>query len=155
MERIFGGDAASMPAVSGRESTADGGGVICEARDRLRRQLRLRLAVLVDAIACLEGGGGRRRDVGKARREAVRWLRSREQHPFSFVSVCEALGIDPAQARATLLADHLLPECRRFARGRTLGRLPGKTVPRKPRVYLRAAWGAVASSRIGGRGRAA
>ena len=62
----------------------------------------LRLAVLEDAIRCLEAPT-RRRD--EAAREALRWITATDDDwPFSFVDVCEALDIDPGRLRAALLA---------------------------------------------------
>jgi hypothetical protein len=62
------------------------------------------LAVLVDAINILRGwngrGGGRKRRVFG---EAAHWVNLKgSQNPFSFDSVCEALGIDPDIARVRL-----------------------------------------------------
>lgn len=129
--------------------------VIGDARDRLRRQLRLRLAVLVDAIGCLQGGGGPRRDAAMVRREAVRWFRSRDRHPFSFPSVCEALGLDPVQTRMKILAGVALPECGRAPRGQVVDMVRGTKGAGKGRIYLRAAWAQGPSSKIGSRGYAA
>ena len=67
----------------------------------------LMLAVLEDAVRCLEEG--RRRSNYRARRlavEAEAWVRSgRRKWPFSFVNICEVLGFDVDAMRAHLLAD--------------------------------------------------
>jgi len=73
-----------------------GGGLCSEGR--------LMLAVLVDAINILHGwngvGGGRKRRVFG---EAAHWVNLRgTQNPFSFDSVCEAVGIDSDMARDRL-----------------------------------------------------
>lgn len=67
----------------------------CETGER-----RLRWAVLIDAIAIYCNGPG-----SGAKRRA-RWLQERRWflannpgHPFSFVSVCDALGLDPGYVR--------------------------------------------------------
>jgi hypothetical protein len=73
-----------------------GGGLCSEGR--------LMLAVLVDAINILRGwnglGGGRKRRVFG---EAAHWVNLKgTQNPFSFDSVCEAVGIDSDMARERL-----------------------------------------------------
>jgi hypothetical protein len=70
----------------------------------LRSEQRLMLAVLVDAINILRGwnglGGGRKRRVFG---EAAHWVNLKgTQNPFSFDSVCEAVGIDSDMARERL-----------------------------------------------------
>jgi hypothetical protein len=66
----------------------------------------LMLAVLEDAVRCIEGG--RWRSHYRARRlaaEAEAWVRcERREWPFSFVNICEVLGFDVDAMRA-----HLLP----------------------------------------------
>ena len=155
MEKIFEKDPSTVSAASREETTADDDDVIGKMRDRLRRQFRLRLAVLVDAIGCLEGGGGPRRDIPKVRREALRWFRSREPHPFSFPSVCDALGIDPERVRTRFLAAHAMPECSRVPQKRVLAIVPVRTPRGKGRIHLRAASADGTAQRIGSRGRAA
>jgi hypothetical protein len=63
------------------------------------------LAVLEDAIRCLQGHWrSRRARAPKLAREAEAWVRSSDvTWPCSFVNVCEALGIDPSALRAALL----------------------------------------------------
>jgi hypothetical protein len=65
---------------------------------------RLMLAVLVDAINVLQGwqriGSARKR---RAFAEAGQWVNTRgTSYPFSFDSICDALGIDPEILRERL-----------------------------------------------------
>jgi hypothetical protein len=65
---------------------------------------RLMLAVLVDAINILQGwnrmGSARKR---RAFAEAGQWVTTHgRNYPFSFDSVCDALGIDPEMLRERL-----------------------------------------------------
>jgi len=74
------------------------------AGDGLSSEGRLMLAVLVDAINILRGwnglGGRRKRRVFG---EAAHWVNLKgTQNPFSFDSVCEAVGIDSDMARERL-----------------------------------------------------
>jgi hypothetical protein len=76
---------------------AMGGGGLCSEQ-------RLMLAVLVDAINILQGwtrmGSARKR---RAFAEAAHWvITSGTNYPFSFDSVCDALGIDSAILRERL-----------------------------------------------------
>ena len=65
----------------------------------------LMLAVLEDAVRCIEEGRWRRHF--RARRlaaEAEAWVRcERREWPFSFVNICEVLGFDVDAMRAHLL----------------------------------------------------
>jgi len=66
---------------------------------------RLMLAVLVDAIGCVEHYGTRQgaRNWGDCC-AALRWISSNDQQwPFSFENICAALGLNPAKLRTTLL----------------------------------------------------
>ena len=70
----------------------------------LSSEQRLMLAVLVDAINVLQGwqrvGSGRKR---RAFAEAAQWVNTPgTQYPFSFDSVCDALGIESRILRARL-----------------------------------------------------
>jgi hypothetical protein len=76
---------------------AMGGGGLCSEQ-------RLMLAVLVDAINILQGwnrtGSARKR---RAFAEAGQWVGTRgTSYPFSFDSVCDALGIDSEVLRGRL-----------------------------------------------------
>src|SRR5215831_19805487 len=65
----------------------------------------LMLAVLEDALQCIERG--RRRRTFPARRlaaDAEAWVRSdRRDWPFSFVNICEVLGFEVDAVRRRLL----------------------------------------------------
>jgi hypothetical protein len=65
----------------------------------------LMLAVLVDAVQCIEQGRRRRRfHAQRLAAEAETWVRSdRGDWPFAFVNVCEVLGLDPDALRKRLL----------------------------------------------------
>jgi hypothetical protein len=76
---------------------AMGGGSLCSEQ-------RLMLAVLVDAINILQGwnrmGSARKR---RAFAEAAQWVIAKGTHyPFSFDSVCDALGIESEVLRERL-----------------------------------------------------
>jgi hypothetical protein len=66
---------------------------------------RLMLAVLADALECLSDRGPVKGIGGKraARMEAERWVEDdNDDHPFSFISICEALRIDAPALRKAL-----------------------------------------------------
>lgn len=67
---------------------------------------RLMLAVLEDAIVCLQKNARATSNHGRRMfREAGSWIRSNSQAwPFSFVSICETLNLDPSYLRDGLLA---------------------------------------------------
>ena len=80
------------------------------AEERIARERQLRRAVLIDAIRCI-GGVHVNRD--SVQREALIWLRAPDASlPFSFLNVCESLGLDAPSVRRRILM--------RFA-GRTFG----------------------------------
>ena len=64
--------------------------------------MKLMLAELQDALRLIVG----RRSYGisdSMRDEAAQWVRSNEDgHPFSFISVCSALSLDPQWVRSLL-----------------------------------------------------
>jgi hypothetical protein len=66
---------------------------------------RLMLAVLEDAIDCYLANVGAQRGIRRARFvDAARWFQSNDtEWPFSFVCICDALGIDPAVIRRMLV----------------------------------------------------
>jgi hypothetical protein len=76
----------------------------------------LMLAVLEDAVLCIENGRWQRRfGARRLAAEAEAWVRSdRADWPFSFPNVCEALGIDVDAMRSRLL--ELTPRCNRPCR---------------------------------------
>jgi len=65
----------------------------------------LMLAVLEDAIDDYLANVGARRGIRRARfNDAARWFQSNDtEWPFSFVCICDALGIDPAVIRRLLM----------------------------------------------------
>ena len=72
----------------------------------LEGPLALMLAILEEAILCVQGAGRCRaadaREAGRARR----WVRSRDRSwLFSFESICTALDVDADTLRASLLGD--------------------------------------------------
>lgn len=80
--------------------------------------IALMLAVLDEAVRCIERGRRRRRPgIRKLAAEAEAWVRcdSREW-PFAFASICEVLGLDVDAARARFLADGEYRTGRRRAR---------------------------------------
>ena len=68
----------------------------------VRGERALMLAVLEDAIRCLEDGPRRE---SRLAREAEAWIRDDDDEwPFSFLNLCANLEIDAAQLRRELLA---------------------------------------------------
>ena len=65
----------------------------------------LMLAVLEDAVRCIEQGRRRRHfHTRRLAAEADAWVRcDRRGWPFSFVNICEVLGFDADEVRARLL----------------------------------------------------
>jgi hypothetical protein len=86
---------------------------------------RLMLAVLEDALRCLQmRANGRRPVERRAMAEAERWIFERGlQGPFTFESVCETLGIHP---------DHLRDGIRQWRL--QLSGVRNSTVPRRDPV---------------------
>jgi len=66
--------------------------------ETLLRERALRVAVLIDAVRCLVGLAGDRE-----RRVAVRWVVRRDDAPFSFGNVCEALDLPRTRVRQMML----------------------------------------------------
>jgi hypothetical protein len=64
---------------------------------------RLYVAILEDALACLEGKGslnkGRRDAVARRTQEAWEWLLSDAEHCFSFLTVCSVLDLNVEAVR--------------------------------------------------------
>lgn len=73
---------------------------------------RLMLAVLEDAIDAYVDNVGAPRGNRRVRfNEAASWFRSNDtEWPFSFVCICDALGIDPAVIRRMLVRQVPPPE---------------------------------------------
>jgi len=88
----------------------------------------LMLAVLEDGIRSYLGGS---RLIAQ---DAEYWIHSpRSQSPFSFVVVCEMLGLDPDAVRATLgkMKSANIPARKALPRARHNVRIPGKVYARK------------------------
>jgi hypothetical protein len=65
---------------------------------------RLMLAVLADAIGCLQAHFSKPSRTNEARfHEAEEWIASDDEGPFSFNTVCEGLGLDANSLRKRLL----------------------------------------------------
>ena len=88
----------------------------------------LMLAVLEDGIRSYLGGSK------IIAQEAEFWIHShRRQSPFSFVVVCEMLGLDPDAVRKTLKrmkSEHISPR-KALPRARHNVRIPGRVYARK------------------------
>ena len=78
----------------------------------------LMLAVLEDAMRCIQRGRRRRHRQNRQLTEAEAWVRCDSQEwLFSFASICDVCGIDADALRARLLIDVEPPDCGRVARG--------------------------------------
>ena len=66
---------------------------------------RLMLAVLKDAVGCIERYHHTHTSCGRREyQEALQWVLAHDQHwPFSFENLCVALDFDPTQIRSVLL----------------------------------------------------
>ena len=76
-----------------------------QAYDSLHRPLtpekRLVIAILADALSCIQRSCGRRGR--RERTEAERWIMSADREwPFSFENICEVLSIDARLVRGAL-----------------------------------------------------
>ena len=80
----------------------------------------LMVAVLEDAVRCIEEGRCRRRfHTRRLAAEAAAWVCcDRREWPFSFVNICEVLGFDVDAVRARLLTSTRGAADRRRARAR-------------------------------------
>lgn len=87
----------------------------------------LMLAVLEDGIRSYLRGSG------LAARDAEFWIHSQRRHsPFSFVVVCEILGLSPEAVRQTLTKMRGVPAGRKIIpRARHNVRIPGKVYARR------------------------
>jgi hypothetical protein len=83
----------------------------------------LMLAVFEDGVRCYLASTGRTRS------EAEQWVHSSERRsPFSFVVVCETLGLDPSAARVALqrFRERLAADAPVLRRKRPYGRRTGQ-----------------------------
>jgi hypothetical protein len=80
--------------------------VFASLDNRLRRigEVRLAIAVLEDAVRCIERGHGARQFQARVeRREAERWVASHARtHVFTFENICVLLRISPEETRARI-----------------------------------------------------
>jgi len=94
----------------------------------------LMLAVLADAVQCIERG--RQRRTFRARRlaaDAEAWVRSnRRDWPFSFVNICEVLGFEADAFRKRLLTMRNAASDARRVRLRAPIRMRAMTVAAEP-----------------------
>src|SRR5262245_64589569 len=65
---------------------------------------RLMLAVLADAVDILLKGDGRDARSRRLFVETAEWIRANDDGPFSFVNVCESLGLSASCLRRGLVA---------------------------------------------------
>ena len=73
------------------------------AEERIARERRLRRAILIEAIRCLEGTSASC-DRAHLRLQALNWLRGiNSTFPFSFANICESLGLDAGSVRREVL----------------------------------------------------
>jgi hypothetical protein len=74
--------------------------------NRLRRiaEVRLAIAVLEDAVRCIENGHGTRHFQARVqRREAERWIASRSRtHVFAFENICAILRLSAEETRTRI-----------------------------------------------------
>jgi hypothetical protein len=78
--------------------------VASERTARASGERALVLAVLLDAVRCLQGEHGRGRQRGRLIADARAWIASTDARwPFSFANVCHELGLDPDRLRPRLL----------------------------------------------------
>jgi len=110
-------DIASLQSVTGGESRSG----------QLTGTKALMLAVLEDGIRSYLRGAG------LAARDADFWIHSQRRHsPFSFVVVCEILGLSPEAVRETLTKMRGATAARKIIpRARHNVRIPGKVYARR------------------------
>ncbi len=71
----------------------------------LRGVKGLLIAILEDAMVCLEGAKSRTAKTRMAAIETLRWVRSTDtSYAFSFESICDVLGLEVDRMRQKLLA---------------------------------------------------
>jgi hypothetical protein len=74
--------------------------------NRVRRigEVRLVIAILEDAVRCIERGHGTRNfQMRVQRRDAERWIASRTRgHVFAFENVCGILKLSPEEVRSRI-----------------------------------------------------
>jgi hypothetical protein len=72
---------------------------------KLEGEKRLMIAVLKDAVECLDKYRGARSSVGRGQyQSAIEWVQDTDTDwLFSFTNICDLLGFDPEYFRETLL----------------------------------------------------
>lgn len=72
---------------------------------KLEGEKRLMIAVLKDAVECLEKYRGSRSSVGQCQYQgAIQWVEDTDtEWLFSFTNICDLLGFDPQYLREALL----------------------------------------------------
>jgi hypothetical protein len=72
---------------------------------KLEGEKRLMIAVLKDAVECLDKYRGSRSSVGQCQyQSAIEWVQDTDTDwLFSFTNICDLLGFDPEYLRETLL----------------------------------------------------
>jgi hypothetical protein len=98
-------DYDSSPFASGAIMPVQYFGALKKQDDRIEPYKRLLMAVLEDAVRCFQTNVGA---TNSTRRrlfiETELWIQSETTDgPFSYVAVCETLGIDPAYMRRALM----------------------------------------------------
>ena len=84
-----------------------GGGSVDAALDCPEPEKRLMLAVLRDAVACLENVDAKPTSNSDSCHAARDWIMAKERgHLFCFENICEALDWNPDQIRDRLLSLH-------------------------------------------------
>jgi len=103
--------------------------------------IALMLAVLEEAVRCIERGRRRRHpETCTLAAEAAAWVRCESRSwPFAFASICDVLGLDVDAARARFLAYGEHRTDRRRAPVWHAPRGRGRTTVRPPRAAARAA----------------
>jgi hypothetical protein len=72
---------------------------------QLEGEKRLMIAILKDAVECLEKYRGARTSIGRSHYEnAIEWVKDTDtEWLFSFTNICDLLGFDPDYMRAVLM----------------------------------------------------
>jgi len=72
---------------------------------KLEGEKRLMIAILKDAVECLEKYRGARTSVGRSHYEnAIEWVKDTDtEWLFSFTNICDLLGFDPDYMREVLM----------------------------------------------------
>jgi hypothetical protein len=86
---------------------------------KLEGEKRLMIAILKDAVECLDKYRGSRNSAGRSYYlDALEWVEDKSTDwLFSFTNICDLLGFDPDYMREVLLKrenKHLTPSPRRF-----------------------------------------